>query len=209
MGTVGIAHDVTDLENMGTEMAILLRSMPFSILVVNSDNVIINVNERFEDYFSVHPDEILGQNYSQWQARVFPDLHGAETSEFREATIQDEKGERLLEIRKEPIYDIFMNLAGQLYIFRDITTQRQMEQQILFNSNTDFLTGLFNRRHFYEILAKERGDQRVSLIYVDLDYFKLLNDTQGHQAGDEALILTSGLIEAMFPGRCIDTAGRG
>lgn len=207
MGTVGIAHDVTDLENMGTEMAILLRSMPFSILVVNSDNVIINVNERFEDYFSVHPDEILGQNYSQWQARVFPDLHGAETSEFREATIQDEKGERLLEIRKEPIYDIFMNLAGQLYIFRDITTQRQMEQQILFNSNTDFLTGLFNRRHFYEILAKERGDQRVSLIYVDLDYFKLLNDTQGHQAGDEALILTSDLLKQCFPDAVLTRLG--
>lgn len=199
IGTVGIAHDVTDLENMGTEMAIILRSMPFSILVKNSDNVIINTNERFEHYFGITHDEIVGQDYDVWQAQTLLRIQASEKAEFQEALIQHEKEERLLEIREEPIYDIFMNLAGKLYIFRDITRQRQMEQQILYNSNTDFLTGLYNRRHFYEYLAQNRGQQHVSLIYADLDYFKLLNDTQGHQAGDEALVLTAVLLKQCFP----------
>lgn len=63
-------------------------------------------------------------------------------------------------------------------------------------STTDSLTGLYNRRHFDEVLEREydraaRESKALSLIMLDLDYFKNLNDTQGHAFGDEALRQTA------------------
>ena len=97
-------------------MAIILRSMPFSILVKNSDNVIINTNERFEHYFGITHGEIVGQDYDVWQAQTLRRSRASEKAEFQEALIQHEKEERLLEIREEPIYDIFMNLVSYTHL---------------------------------------------------------------------------------------------
>ena len=63
-------------------------------------------------------------------------------------------------------------------------------------STTDSLTGLYNRRHFDEVLEREydrgaREGKSLSLIMLDLDYFKNLNDSQGHAFGDEALRQTA------------------
>lgn len=199
IGTVGIAHDVTDLENMGTELEIILRSMPFPILVKNSDGHILNINERFENYFHVRQQDLVGQNYDSWVRGALDVVKQTELDGLREVVIMKDHQERLLEIQEEPIHDIFLNRVGQLYIFRDITAQRQLEEQILYNSNTDFLTGLYNRRYFYEYVSRNRAGRPVSLIYVDLDHFKVVNDTYGHQAGDEALIQTAALLRECFP----------
>ena len=74
----------------------------------------------------------------------------------------------------------------------DISTRKQAEQQVQRLIGTDMLTGALNRRAFFEhgeavrALA-ERHDRRVPLAMLDLDHFKLLNDTHGHAAGDLAL----------------------
>ncbi|WP_041138354.1 sensor domain-containing diguanylate cyclase [Beduini massiliensis] len=199
IGTVGVAHDVTDLENMGTEMEIILRSMPFSILVVDSEGLIINANERFEDYFKVKRDEIINHNYQEWRTKTLVDSVLSEDGKTKEVTICNDGKESLLEIREEPIYDIFYNLVGRIYIYRDVTAERALEEQILYNSNTDFLTGLYNRRYFYEYVNQYRNNQPVSLIYLDLDHFKGINDSFGHQTGDEVLIATAELLKICFP----------
>ena len=63
MGTVGIGHDETDLENMGAELEIILRSMPFAILVWDDKGIIVNANEKFESYFGLRRDEIVGRRH--------------------------------------------------------------------------------------------------------------------------------------------------
>lgn len=199
IGTVGVAHDVTNLENMGTEMEIILRSMPFSILVVGSDGLIINANERFEDYFKIKREEIVNHSYQEWRDKTLANSTLSENGKATEVVICKDGKECLLEIREEPIYDIFYNLAGRLYIYRDVTTERALEEQILYNSNTDFLTGLYNRRYFYEYVNQHRNNKPVSLIYVDLDHFKGINDSFGHQTGDEVLIATAELLKICFP----------
>lgn len=199
IGTVGIAHDVTDLENMGTEMEIILRSMPFSILVVDSDGMIINTNERFEDYFKIKREEIINHSYQEWRDKTLVNPTLSEDGKATEVVLCHEGKESLLEIREEPIYDIFYNMAGRLYIYRDVTAERALEEQILYNSNTDFLTGLYNRRYFYEYVNQHRDHKPVSLIYVDLDHFKGINDSFGHQTGDEVLIATAELLKICFP----------
>jgi diguanylate cyclase (GGDEF)-like protein/PAS domain S-box-containing protein len=81
---------------------------------------------------------------------------------------------------------------GQVLVFRDVTQQKLMARAMAHHANHDELTGLVNRREFERRLqcaldgCRKHGFQHV-LCYLDLDQFKLINDTAGHAAGDEAL----------------------
>ena len=78
-------------------------------------------------------------------------------------------------------------------IFRDITERKRLEKELKKLAETDFLTGAFNRRKFMEASAKEyeradRYGRPLSVMVMDLDFFKKINDTYGHAVGDMALI---------------------
>lgn len=207
LGTVGIAHDVTDLENVCTELEILLNSIPFAILVKNDLDVIINVNGKFTEYFNTPREAIVGQDYAVWRGEALKDIREPDNGGDIEAVVTVGKTQRILQLHEDPIFDIFESQVGQICIFRDVTMEQNLKQQILHNSNTDFLTGLYNRRYFYEYIAKKRGSQQVSLIYVDLDYFKQVNDTYGHSEGDRALILAARVLKECFPENFITRLG--
>jgi len=96
-------------------------------------------------------------------------------------------------------------------LFLDITQEKKSEQRILYLANHDALTGLHNRNHFQEELAHQinyaiRFKLEGALLFIDLDQFKYINDTLGHQSGDICLItaaqtLQSSLREVDFIGR--------
>lgn len=74
-----------------------------------------------------------------------------------------------------------------------------MSNELVRLSNEDALTGLYNRRYLNETIAlewerAERSDEPLSVVFVDIDYFKLYNDTYGHLQGDKALIRVSGIL---------------
>jgi len=89
-----------------------------------------------------------------------------------------------------------VKLRGQwcaVGIVRDATERMQIEERLKHLATTDVLTGILNRRRFDEVLADEihraaRFSSPLSLILFDIDHFKRINDTCGHQAGDRALI---------------------
>lgn len=199
MGTVGIGHDITDLENMSTEMEIFLRSMPFAILIKDKDGIILNVNKKFEEYFHTSKEAMITRIYDEWKADVIDEKKSIEHNGYHEVYVSCDDSDHIMEIRYEPIYDIFHEQAGQLCIYRDVTKEYLLEQQILYRSNTDFLTGLSNRRYFYEYISNDHGAAQVSLLYVDLDHFKVVNDTYGHQIGDEALMTVADVLRERFP----------
>ena len=83
-------------------------------------------------------------------------------------------------------------VIGTLGISKDITHRVELERRLRELSITDTLTGLYNQRHFHERLSQEvsrarRQRQKLSLILIDLDGFKGVNDTHGHLAGDRLL----------------------
>ena len=82
---------------------------------------------------------------------------------------------------------------GKIIIFHDISIQKKMQQELHKLATTDELTKLFNRRYFLkvsksELMRSRRYKRSVSFLMIDLDLFKKVNDTYGHQAGDEVLI---------------------
>ena len=102
------------------------------------------------------------------------------------------KGERQ-EIRcsASPIRDRDNVLTGAVIVFQDVTRARHAQRELQYQANHDMLTGLINRRRLEERLTQAisqlgDNDQHI-LCYVDLDYFKDVNDTAGHEAGDMVL----------------------
>lgn len=200
LGTVGIGHDVTDLHNMSAEIEILLQSMPYAILLWNNRGRILNANAKFEEYFQISKIQILGKDYEEWLADAFDGPRTVNGEGYAEARVSLPDGTgKMLEIHESSIYDIFHNVVGKLCIFRDVTVERNLEKQILHSSNTDFLTGLYNRRYFYQYINHNRGDRAVSLLYIDLDWFKAVNDTYGHKVGDAVLTGTARMLVESFP----------
>jgi len=85
----------------------------------------------------------------------------------------------------------------------EIERRKEVEKRLLELSSTDGLTGLFNRRYFNEVIAKElsrakRTDTNISLIFIDIDSFKQFNDTYGHQAGDDTLKKVSNTLSEII-----------
>jgi diguanylate cyclase (GGDEF)-like protein len=84
-------------------------------------------------------------------------------------------------------------------------------QELQEQASTDPLTGLFNRRHMWEFLRREwirarRGKSSLAMIMIDLDYFKRVNDTYGHSAGDRVLMEVADLLKTQI--RASDIACR-
>jgi len=82
---------------------------------------------------------------------------------------------------------------GSVIAFRDISERKMMEKKLLWQATHDHLTGMYNRRYFETFLEKElvrtqAADKMSALVYLDLDRFKYVNDTAGHEVGDQLLI---------------------
>jgi diguanylate cyclase (GGDEF)-like protein/PAS domain S-box-containing protein len=104
-----------------------------------------------------------------------------------------------------PIFDRDNSIIGAVLVFHDITRERRMAHQMTWQATHDSLTGLANRDEFADRLASllagmaGSGDDEHALLYLDLDQFKVVNDTCGHAAGDELLKQLSQLLRTSVP----------
>ena len=110
-----------------------------------------------------------------------------------------------------PIFGEEGNFLGRRVSNRDITARKLVEEQLEKLSQTDSLTGLANRRHFmilaeHELSRAVRYSGELSLLMMDIDHFKAVNDTYGHQTGDLVLQKLSRLCHEAL--REIDVIGR-
>ena len=110
-----------------------------------------------------------------------------------------------------PIFDRQGQVIGAVIVFHDVTKERRLKRALSYQASHDALTGLINRREFdnrlhVAVAAAQRGDGNYALLYIDLDQFKVVNDTCGHQAGDRLLRDVTGLLQTRV--RMSDTIAR-
>src|SRR6266436_2981859 len=110
-----------------------------------------------------------------------------------------------------PICDRQGRVIGAVIVFHDVTKERRLKRALSYQASHDALTGLINRREFDNrlhaaVLSAQCGEGSYALLYVDLDQFKVVNDTCGHQAGDHLLREVTGLLQARV--RASDTIAR-
>jgi diguanylate cyclase (GGDEF)-like protein/PAS domain S-box-containing protein len=111
-----------------------------------------------------------------------------------------------------PIRDRAGNLIGAVMVFHDVSKERRLHRALHYQASHDALTGLINRREFENRLtaavenARHEAGGRHALLYLDLDQFKLVNDTCGHPAGDQLLKQITAVLQSRV--RSGDTLAR-
>lgn len=179
--------------------AILVAS-PDPIYVLDLDGRFIYANKATADLFALAPDAIIGKTTFDLGFPFAADFKNnlatviADQSTFRGKfvhTFASGKGERF-EYLLAPVLDEHQHTEATVCISRDITDQSLADEKIWHNAHHDLLTGLPNRRLFLDRLEQEikhakRSSLPLAVLFMDLDGFKDVNDTLGHEAGDRLL----------------------
>jgi len=110
-----------------------------------------------------------------------------------------------------PLRDAHGRVTHFATIGRDLSATKQLQQELQLMASTDPLTGLLNRRRFLEqaeteFLRSQRYQHELAVLMLDIDHFKVINDTHGHFVGDQVLIALSRTAENLL--RDIDLMGR-
>ncbi len=110
--------------------------------------------------------------------------------DFLLTLVREDEKEYIIQDTATPIRDSHDAIIGMVLVFHDFSKLHRMSERLAYQAAHDDLTGLLNRREFEAQLANallEVGDSEHALCYIDLDQFKIVNDTCGHKAGDELL----------------------
>jgi len=198
----------------------ILQSEPECVKVVGPDGRLLQMNRAGLQMLGAHSVEevrahgLLGFVLPQYH-RAFQQLHarviggGSGTLEFQ---VRGNDGvERWLETHATPLRDGDGAVGALLGITRDISEKKRSEDLIWRQANFDILTGLPNRYMFQDRLAHEikrarRAGASVALLFIDLDDFKEVNDTLGHETGDALLVAVAERIRSCV--RESDTVAR-
>ena len=100
-----------------------------------------------------------------------------------------------------PIRSSTNDIIGTIIVFRDVSRTRELSRKLSYQASHDALTNVINRRAFEIQLTKaikraKDNDEKHALLYLDLDQFKVVNDTCGHDAGDQLLIQITSLLQS-------------
>ncbi len=196
LGTCGIGRDVTNISNLGKELDILLSAIPSPAFLCDPDYNIQRMNESAKSLVNIQGSKM--DNYSDWK-NIF--LKKDDTVRIGEGTVfryLTGTGSTYYAISEREVKDRFDHMTGYLCILRNVTYQCMYDDLLYKAANIDPLTGACNRRYFYNTMEELRG-KPVTLLYMDLDNFKKVNDIYGHDKGDEVLIQTVRILKEVFP----------
>lgn len=197
-GTLGMAHDVTDLENLSHEFKLFIESLPFGVLIINNTNKIVSCNNNFCKLFNISDNEVIGKTYINF---VDKNLKKCSQTNSRRAIDAEYSihGEKFIyKYLLSDIVDIFSNNIGKFFICRDVTHEYRAEMALREVAETDTLTGLWNRRYLQQYFTGSTKNIIQTIIFFDLNEFKQVNDTLGHQFGDYVLHSFALMLQHVF-----------
>src|SRR5437868_12025031 len=183
----------------------ILDASPDGILVVDQQNLVVLVNQRFFDVWDIPREApaVIGTQDQPILAMAVERVKHPETflkrvrELYSHPTLDDHcevelRDGRTLERHSTVLRSANEQYLGRVWFFRDITQRKRTEATLRDLATHDPLTGVSNRRYFFDRAHKEfararRYPSHFSLIAIDLDHFKDINDRYGHAAGDEVL----------------------
>jgi diguanylate cyclase (GGDEF)-like protein/PAS domain S-box-containing protein len=180
-----------------------IDTLPSPIFIKDGGGRYIACNKAFEDYLGLARSRIIGSTVYDIAppelARVYEkadlELLAQGGTQSYEAQVRYADGSfHDVIFRKSVFLDANGVADGISGTMLDITDRKLLEEKLAVAASTDFLTGISNLRTFHELGGQEfrrfvRSGGDLSLIVIDMDHFKDINDRLGHAAGDEALCL--------------------
>ena len=197
-----LIHSKEDLTYERLLLKSLVRSIPDLIWLKDPDGVYLSCNHKFEQLYGVSEKEVIGKTDYDFVEKQLADSlrkndlvameRGGPSMNEEWATFVTDGYRGLFETIKTPMYDASGRLSGILGISRDITERKASEEKIQLLAFYDPLTELPNRRLLLDRLQQAlascaRSGRAGALLFIDLDNFKNLNDTLGHDIGDMLL----------------------
>lgn len=193
---VFVRKSTVELLDSKKHLEVILANLSDGLVEVTTEGTIIFANHAAESLFSTPQAQLLGSNFFKFFQGE--DYHNA-VSLFESAQLGSQPAnevrhlslkKRFLTLNILPLEDI--PYPSCIIIMHDITVRKQLEEELKLLSTTDQLTGAYNRRAFEDFFTRERSRAKrynipLSLIIFDIDHFKKVNDTFGHDAGDHVL----------------------
>ena len=212
-----------ELEKSQNQLQAIIHNAMDGIITIDEAGNILGFNPAAELVFGYAQQEILGRNVNILMPEPMHSAHDGFLQRYirtGEAKIMGVSGREVTAVRSNgeqfpmEVSISEMVLGGSRYfvgIVRDITERKQAEQKIAHLAHYDYLTDLPNRALFlstleHSMLLAKRNDYRVAVLFLDLDGFKQVNDTLGHDAGDLLLQGVSARLKRII--RESDTVAR-
>ena len=191
-------------ESERARLTALLAAMRFGVLFVDNDNRVVFHNPAFCDLWGLSPNnQLAGKPIGQILqiAENRPALGDIIANYLEELALSEDKvdfGEltmndsRVITQHGFRVLDSQGAANGRMWIYEDVTQQRELSAHMIKLAERDSLTGLYNRHRFQQELDRmvseaDRRQSAMALVFFDLDEFKHVNDTFGHGVGDELL----------------------
>ncbi|MBI2969197.1 MAG: EAL domain-containing protein, partial [Gammaproteobacteria bacterium] len=205
---VGIIEDISDRKRK--EEALRLTAKVFensneAMFICDSRHRVTRINNAYCKITGHTEDEVIGRQSGILDSAAKD--AGASTSFWRNLRVKGNWSGESYARRKDgsqyPIwlnvtvdYDEFQKATHYIGWFSDISQLKESQERLQYLANYDNLTGLLNRSLFYDRLINsieraKRREHRMAVLFIDLDNFKVVNDTLGHQAGDALLTITA------------------
>lgn len=190
----------------------IINVSPMMIYTINEEGIYTLVNDKYAHLFGCNGKEMVGKhalNVTKDKAATHYHLKlhrsillSGETITYEDKQAMPDGSERWYRITKQPIKDLTSGALEVLMVATDITEIKQNQEKIEYQAHHDDLTGIGNRKLFKTIVqqAIEQTDQDnegFAVMFLDLDRFKYVNDTFGHDAGDQLLIDVAKRIETV------------
>lgn len=214
---VSVQNDITARIAGEQERRLLLQALNASldpILITDRDTRVVFVNDAFRRLTGYATDEILGQSARM----LYPSHHDPMFYRNLRTSLRDGKAFRAtftyrrkdgspfyVEQSISPVLDGAGRITHYVSTGKDVSERVERERHLLEIASRDALTGLYNRlagaRMLESLVAEtQAAGKAFSVILADLDHFKHINDSRGHQAGDDALVTVGAILQAGIRG---------
>jgi diguanylate cyclase (GGDEF)-like protein/PAS domain S-box-containing protein len=194
-------------QNIAKYFESILQDSSDIIFSVDTDGFVMKFNNGSQTRFGYSQEEIVGKPLSHLfvnskdEHKILDTVLLSGKSVNEEIPMKTKEGNViLLNLSMSEMKNDKCQIIGLVVTAKDITEKKKLEMELVKKNEmlsklaiTDSLTGLYNSRHFHEQIKKEMSrlkrspDRKLSIIMIDIDHFKALNDTLGHQMGDQVL----------------------
>ncbi|MBT3361425.1 MAG: EAL domain-containing protein [Rhodospirillales bacterium] len=215
--------DITDRQRMVDDLqklSVAVEQSPASVVITDTDGTIEYVNEKFVEVTGYSANEAIGENPRILKSGKTPPERIREL--WRTITAGLEWRGELLNRKKDgelfweyasisPVKNAEGSITNFIAVKEDLTVRKENEERLIQQANFDEVTKLPNRALAFDRLSQaitrsKRNSDKVALLFIDLDRFKAVNDTLGHDVGDRALREAGERIRDCLPAE--DTVAR-
>ncbi|MCW3171154.1 EAL domain-containing protein [Shewanella subflava] len=205
-GTIKDINNIKQVEEQLKLFARAIENISEGMFILNQEYVFVEVNEACCEIASCSRDNFMQQKlaFTRYPESYSEQIRTALRQQGRwSGEIEAKKGDNnffLMELTIDAIYNEQGETSHYVGVFSDITRRKQHEEELRKLTNNDLLTGLPNRSSLQVTLSNlVKKDIHHTLMVLDLDNFKRINDSLGHQVGDELLISVAERIKKTIP----------